>query len=96
MGIVEKSSCRILEVLDTPEGRIAVIDITGRHDGIPDPEASKPPYGDYTVTSGEIRFNLDTGQLVSQRIENVIGSWRGQAPEPGDKFVDTLAITPLR
>ncbi len=90
--LTEESVCQLDDVLDTPGGRIAVIHMTGRR-SIPRnrprilgeswrAESRAKDY--YTVTSGDIRFNLDTGQLMSHCIKNTVRATDGRRPQPRD------------
>jgi len=64
----EDSTCEAVSVERTPGGRIVTVRITGRR--VPEhPEPSMPRRVDYMATTGELKFNLDTSEVISLHIE---------------------------
>ncbi len=92
----EEATCRLHKIRNTADGRIAVIRMTGRRKPISMPEGKDDIRVNYFRTTGEILFNLDTGCVVSQRIESIPHFKWGAEKLPGKiKFIDTLSLKPL-
>ena len=95
-SLSEVAVCRVKGVERRPPGRIAIIQMTGRRDAVVDPRDPTGGYGRYMDCTGEIRFNLATGRIVSHRIESVLRDWPGGVFDKGCKLVDTLTLAPLK
>jgi len=94
-SLSEKATCRLDSVCDTPEGRIAVIKMSGRRDAVPEFQVAGKPTGAYLVSGGEIQVNLTTGRLVSLRIESK-AHWKSDKDDhPEAVFTDSLTLAPL-
>jgi hypothetical protein len=95
--LMEKSECRLDAVRETPQGKVAVIKVKGRRDVAP-PAGSEPALppgmGGFFDTTGEIQVNVNSGVLVSLRLENKFTRKEGELSIEA-VFVDTATLTPL-
>lgn len=65
----EQSTCEAVSVEPTSDGRIVTVRITGRR--VPmHPEPGQPRRVDYMETGGELKFNLDTREVISLHVED--------------------------
>lgn len=65
----EISTCEAVSVEPTADGRIVTVRIAGRR--VPmHPEGDMPRRVDYMETRGELKFNLDTREVLSLHVEN--------------------------
>ena len=90
-AVSEDATCRVESVRATLGGQVATIRIRGERRAVGGYESVGAPTGNWLKVEGRVKFNLDTGELVSHRIVSQVRIVDPENPWKGE-FIDTMAI----
>jgi hypothetical protein len=91
----EKSQCQVKSLRKTPAGRVMTIEIKGRR--VPqNPEGGMPKRVKHLELSGQLRINLDTGEVLKLQLKSIIRPVSADDEIiAGVKFIESVELAPM-